>query len=64
MCEGDCVLEDEEKYDEDIGSEKVYKEEYEMLLLLDDDNDNDIDEDKNVEDEDGRKFGYGSEDDE
>lgn len=62
--EGDRVSEDEEKHDEDTGSEKVHKEEHEMPLPPDDDNDNDIDEDKNAEDEDGRKPGHGSEDDE
>lgn len=65
--EGDRVSEDEEKHDEDTGSEKVHKEEHEMPLPPDDDNDNDTDgedDDKNAEDEDGRKPGHGSEDDE
>ena len=70
---GDRVSDEEEKHEEDkhdkdTGSENVHKEEHGIPLPPDDDNDedadNDEDEDKNVEDEDGRKSGHSSEDEE
>jgi len=65
---GDRVSDDEDKHDEDTGSEKGHKEEHDIPLPPDDDNDdnddNDEDEDKNAEDEGGRKPNHSSEDDE
>ena len=58
---------DEDKHDKDTGGQRVHKEGLDIPLQPNDDNDNDVDdedEDKNAEDEDGRKPGHSSEDEE